>query len=133
MVEWSLKKPGCEPSFECHSINETFTLQECTRLTIAPCPIGVVATVTINWSKTTNHLQFFGGSCTAPTSAIYTLQQLGLSVTQGFGHLLQQASNRAGTKLQKHGVPATTTPPELPRDQDVVAEYKNQSETPHHR
>lgn len=63
-----------------------------------PCPIGIFKTkdATQKSHKTQN---FFGYSYTASTPSIYTIQQLGLSITKPFSNYIQNTTNAVYTTV----------------------------------
>ena len=84
-------------------------------LIISPCPSGVLITTTVNW-KQNKTAPFFGGTHTVPTPTAYsiTMQQLGLTVTKGFGLLFRQGSKRMGIKPRKYTAATENIQPDLP-------------------
>ena len=100
-------------------------------LVTAHCPSGVIITATIVWNwKKNKSSPFFRGTHTAPTPAEYTMQQLALAVTKGFGLLLRQGSKRMGVKPPKYRVsPASNTSPDVLKDPEVNTLDESQQDT----
>jgi hypothetical protein len=58
-----------------------------------PCPVGILTSANLHRSQSSpTHQIFFGNSYTAPTSSLYTLQLLRLSIFKAFSLLLYNAA-----------------------------------------
>jgi hypothetical protein len=73
--------------------------------TTPPCPLGILTSADHNWklSQSPTRHPFFGHSHTAPTPSIYTIQQLGLTMTHAFSNLI------------RHGIHTFVQPPTAPK------------------
>ena len=72
------------------------------RITTFPCPMGIIPTATAVWSQTRT-TRFYGGSYSAPTPRIHTLQQIGLTVTKAYALHMRHALSKLGQKPAQSG------------------------------